>query len=103
MLDLAQERNELHSLIDHLSPRQLVAVRGLLDAMLDPFERKLAGAGMDDEPLTDEERREIEASREWFQHNEGIPFEQVVAELGFTMDEVRNYQDPEEGNGKDRS
>jgi hypothetical protein len=103
MLDLAQERNELHSLIDHLSPRQLVAVRGLLDAMLDPFERKLAGAGIDDEPLTDEERSEIEASREGFQHDEGIPIEQVVAELGFTMDEVRNYQDPEEGNGKDRS
>ena len=31
---------------------------------------------------------------EWLKRNTGIPFEQVVAELGFTMEEVTNYQDP---------
>jgi len=103
MLDLQQERQQLHLLIDHLSARQIVAVRGLLDAMLDPFEQKLAAAEIDDEPLTGEERRDIEASREWFRHNEGTPFEQVVAELGFTMDEIRNYKDPEEANREGQS
>lgn len=62
--------------------------------MLDPFERMLATAEVDDEPVTEEERRDIEASREWFRHNQGIPFEQVVTELGFTMEEVTNYEDP---------
>ncbi len=62
--------------------------------MLDPFDRALATAEIDDEPVTEEELREIEASREWFKHNQGTPFEQVVTELGFTMEEVTNYRDP---------
>lgn len=99
MLDLHQERSQLHSLIDQLSARQVVAVRGLLDAMLDPFEQKLATAEIDDEPLTDEECREIETSREWFRHNQGIPFEHVAAELGLTMDEIRSFKEPEDANG----
>lgn len=63
----------------------------MLDPILDPFGLILAGAEIDDEPVSDEEARDIEASREWFKNNEGIPLEQVVAELGFTMDEVRDY------------
>jgi DNA-directed RNA polymerase sigma subunit (sigma70/sigma32) len=93
MLDIQEERKNLHALIDHLSARQVVAVRGLLDAMLDPFEQVLAGAKTDDEPLTDDERRDIDSSREWFRHNKGTSFEQVVSELGLTMEEVRNYDE----------
>jgi hypothetical protein len=51
-------------------------------------------APIDDEPVTEEEERAVAESREWLKHNQGIPFEQVVAEMGFTMEEVRNYQDP---------
>ena len=36
----------------------------------------------------------LEASREWFKHNEGILFEAAIADLGFTMEEVRNYEEP---------
>ncbi|MGA2118152.1 MAG: hypothetical protein ABSH56_25795 [Bryobacteraceae bacterium] len=51
------------------------------------------------EPNLDQERQQAHAllvaeAREWFKPNPGIPFEQVVAELGFTMEEVKNYQDP---------
>jgi len=49
---------------------------------------------LDDEPMTEEDERAVKESREWFKHNPGIPFEQVVAELGFTMEEVKNYKDP---------
>ena len=49
---------------------------------------------IDDEPVTEEEKLAVAESREWLRHNPGIPFEQVVAELGFTMEEIRNYQDP---------
>ncbi len=62
--------------------------------MLDPFDLVRTTAEIDDEPVTEEERRDIEASREWFNHTEGILFEPVVAELGFTMEEVTNYKDP---------
>lgn len=59
-----------------------------------PLDRTLAAAETDDEPVTEEEHRDIESSREWFKHNDGIPFEHVVAELGLTMEEVTNYKEP---------
>ncbi|MGD1094823.1 MAG: hypothetical protein ABSB35_22875 [Bryobacteraceae bacterium] len=88
-----QQRQHAHGMIERLAPEKLSAVVGLLEILLDPLDRALANAEIDDEPITEEERREIEASGEWFKHNEGIPFEQVVAELGFTMEEVTNYKD----------
>jgi hypothetical protein len=81
-------------LIDRLSPEKLSAVVGVLELLVDPLDRALAAAEIDDEPVTDEERRDIEASREWFKHNQGIPFEQVVADLGLTMEEVTDYKEP---------
>ena len=92
--DFAQQKQHAHGLIELLAPEKLSAIVGLLEVMLDPVDRALAAADIDDEPVTDKEMRYIEASREWFKHNKGIPFEQVVSELGFTMDEVKNYQDP---------
>lgn len=89
-----QQRQHAHGMIERLAPEKLSAVVGLLEVMLDPFDRALAIAEIDDEPVTEEERRDIEASREWFKHNQGTPFEQVVTELGLTMEEVINYKDP---------
>jgi len=89
-----QERQQAHAYLDHLPAAQLSAVRGLLESMLDPVSRALANAPIDDEPITEEEERDVAEAREWLKHNPGIPFEQVVAELGLTMEEVRNYQDP---------
>ena len=88
-----QQKQRAHGMIERLAPEKLSAVVGLLEVLLDPFDRALATAEIDDEPVTEEDLRDIEASREWFKHNEGIPFEQVVAELGFTMEEVTNHQD----------
>jgi hypothetical protein len=92
--NVQQERRQAHCYLDHLSDTQVSAVRGLLEAMLDPVSRALANAPIDDEPVAEDEERAVAEAREWFKHNPGIPFEQVVAELGFTMEEVRNYQDP---------
>ena len=45
---------------------------------------------IDDEELTEEDGRALRASDEYFRKGgEGIPFEQVVADLGFTMDQIR--------------
>ena len=90
---MSDTRQHVHNLIDLLPPEQLAAVEGLLQSMLGPLDRALAGAEMDDEPLTEKERCDIEASREWFRHNKGIPFEEVVADLGLTMEEVVNYKE----------
>ena len=92
--DITQQKQHAHGMIERLAPEKLTAVVGLLEVLLDPLDRALAAAGMDDEPVTEKERRDIEASREWFKHNEGIPFEQVVANLGLTMEEVINHKEP---------
>jgi len=73
-------RQHVHRLVDELGAEELGAVERLLVAL-------------QDDELTEEDRRAIEVSREYFrQGGLGIPFEQVVAECGFTMDEIHNYK-----------
>jgi hypothetical protein len=55
--------------------------------MIDPFSRKLALAPIDDEPFTDEDRQAVAEAHEWRKHNEPIPLENVLADLGLTMDD----------------
>jgi hypothetical protein len=83
---MSDTRQHIHELIDQLPDTQLPEVASVLKSILDS----------DDEPLTDEERRAVAASREYFANGgEGIPFEQVVAECGFTMDQIRNHKGTE--------
>ena len=86
-LDLQQELKQAHALLDQLPPAKLGAVRSLLEVMLDDDE---------DEELTEEDRRALRASAEYFRNGgQGIPFEQVVAELGFTMEQIRGARPKE--------
>jgi hypothetical protein len=86
-------RQHAHQLIDRLPETQLSALVGLLETIVDPVAAALRNAPTDDEPVTEEEERAINEAREWLKRNPGIPFEQVVAELGFTMEEVKNHHD----------
>jgi hypothetical protein len=87
-------KQEAHELIDRMSVGQVIAAVGLFKAMLDPVEIALANAPLDDEPLTVEEIKALDESRDWLKHNEGIPHEQVLAELGITREEIDNYKEP---------
>jgi hypothetical protein len=58
--------------------------------LLDPLTRALAP--WDDEPVTEAEERAAAKGREWLKRNPGIPLEQVVAELGLTMEEIEKHQ-----------
>jgi hypothetical protein len=91
---MADTKEHAHELIDRLAPRQVTAVVGLLDAMLDPVSRAIANAPVDDEPLTAEEKKAIAEAREWLKHNPGIPHEQVLAELGITQEEIERFKEP---------
>ena len=72
-----ETRQHVHELVDLVSPAQLATVEDLLESMLD------------DEPMTEEDIARIRESRDYFAGGgQGIPFEQVVAECGFTMEEV---------------
>jgi len=80
---MSDTRQHVHELIDQLPLTQLSAVAGLLEVMIHD----------DDDELTEEDRRAVAASREYFRKGGvGIPFEQVVADLGFTMDQVRGHK-----------
>jgi hypothetical protein len=92
--DTAHAKQQVHALIDRLAPSQVAAVRGLLEAMIDPVARSIANAPVDDELLTTEEQKALEEAREWMKHNQGIPRERVLAELGVTRAEIDNYREP---------
>ncbi len=91
---MADTKEHAHELIERLAPRQVTAVVGLLEAMLDPVSRAIANAPIDDEPLTAEEEKAIGEAREWLKHNQGISHEQVLAELGITQEEIERFKEP---------
>jgi hypothetical protein len=82
--DTIEVRQHVHQLIEQLGPDQVDAVARLLEVMVDP----------DDEPLSEEDRSAVSASREYFRQNpgQGVSFEQL-AECGFTMDQIRDHKD----------
>lgn len=79
------DRQQAHQLLDQLGPAKFDAIARLLEVMI---------REEDDEELTAEDRRAVAASRDYFRQNPegGVPFEQVVAECGFTMDQIRHHQ-----------
>ncbi len=81
-----REKQQAHELIDRLGPKQVSAVVGLLEALLDPVSRAIANAPTDDEPESEQERREVEESRAWFerQGGQGISHEEVLADFGIS-------------------
>jgi len=91
---MADTKEHAYELIDRLPPTQLSAVVGLLEAMLDPVSRAIANAPIDDEPLTADEAKALDQAHEWMKHNQGIPHEQVLAELGITQEEIERFKEP---------
>jgi hypothetical protein len=57
---------------------------------MDPVCRALANAPREDEEISAEEEHAVAEAREWLKHNKGIPFGQAVADLGFTMEQIRS-------------
>ena len=94
-LDVLQERQQAHAYLDRLPPDQLSAVRSLLETMLlDPVSRSLANAPLEDEEISEDENQSVARSKAWFKNNPGTSLEDMVAELGFSMDQARNDKIP---------
>lgn len=75
------DRQEAHDLVDQLTPEQ---VRAAL-----PFLRSLLPNPVEDEEISEEERKAVLEAEEWLQRNggRGIPMEEVLADFGLTMDD----------------
>jgi hypothetical protein len=78
---MSDRRPHAHELIDKMPETQLSALVGLLETIVD--------SEFEDERISDEEAQAVARSKEWFKHNEGISFEDVVADCGLTMDQIR--------------
>jgi hypothetical protein len=69
------DRQELHTLVDHIPASDLPAARKMLRALADPVELAILNAAVDDEPDTEEERAAVESSLN--DPSPDIPFEQL--------------------------
>jgi hypothetical protein len=87
-LSREKESQQAHELIDRLAPAQLSAVVGLLKAITDPVSRAITEASVEDDELTPEAAAALDEAREWLKDNPAIPHEDVLAELGFTPEEI---------------
>ncbi len=100
----ADPKQHAHELIDRMAPGQISAVVGLLEIMLDPFARSLANAPYDDEPVSEDEARQIEAARASLGRGEGVSHEEILGELGLTSEDFdRMGRTPLEPLATDRS
>lgn len=89
-MPITDTKEQAHELIERLAPNQVAAVVGLLQAMLDPVSRAIANAPLDDEPETEEERRAVAEAKEWLRDHPGIPFEDVLADFGLTLRDLKD-------------
>lgn len=83
---MSETRQHAHELIDRMPESQLSALVGLLETIVDPV--------LEDEEIGEEEEQAVARSKEWFKHNRGASLEDVAAELGFTMEQIRNHKGP---------
>jgi hypothetical protein len=82
-IDVQDQLRQAHAWLDRLPPAKLGAVLSLLEVMVDDENAE--------EALTEEDKRALRASNEHFlKGGMGVPFEQVVADLGLTMEAVRS-------------
>ena len=81
-LNLIEERQKAHALLDMLPVEKLNAVRGLLEAMVEPLARSLALAPLEEQEITSEMAAELARARASLARGEGIPHEEILREFG---------------------
>jgi hypothetical protein len=91
----AQTKQRAHELIERMAPGQIFAVVTVMETMLDPVDRAIANAPLEDEEISEEETRAVAASKAWMAEHpgQGIAFEELLSEFGVTVEELRHSQD----------
>ena len=78
-VNLQQERQRAHALLDLLPPAKLGAVRSLLQVMIDDDEDH------EEEELTAEDRAAIQAGLDSLEKHGTVSMEEVLSDFGLTM------------------
>ena len=81
-MNLNQERQEAHTLLDMLPSAKLNAVRSLLEVMVEPLARSLALAQAGDDDITPDTSAALERARASLACGEGVRQEDVLHEFG---------------------
>ena len=91
----AQTKQRAHELIERMAPGQIFAVVTVMETMLDPVDRAIANAPLEDEEISEEETRAVAASKACMAEHpgQGIAFEELLSEFGVTVEELRHSQD----------
>lgn len=77
-----QERRQAHALLDALPAEKLNAVRSLLEVMVEPLQRSLALAQLEEESLTPDTAAALDRARASLARGEGIPHDEILREFG---------------------
>jgi hypothetical protein len=80
-LDLAQQRQQAHLLIDVLPEQKLFAVHSLLEFLVEPLSRSLAMAPVEEEELTPETMAQLNRSSAQLDRGESVSHEEVLREF----------------------
>ena len=73
--NVTQERQQADALLDMLPVEKLIAVRSLLEGMVEPLSRSLASAPAEEEEITPETAAAIDRARASLARGEGIPLD----------------------------
>ena len=90
---MTADQQHAHALLDRVPANQISTAVRFLESLL---VAQANNASMEDEEISEEEERAVARSKEWFQHNDGIPFKKLASDLGYTMDQIRDHHQDEE-------
>jgi len=85
-------KQHAHELIERMAPGRVSEAVGLLEGLLDPLSRSLANAPYDDEPVSEEEARQIERASASLARGENVSHEEVLREFGLTLEDFERME-----------
>ena len=81
-LNLAEQRQQAHLLLDGLPEDKLFAVRNLLELLVEPLSRSLANAPVEEEELTPETMAALHRASDSLERGESVSHEEMLREFG---------------------
>jgi hypothetical protein len=65
MAEPSRQEQSVHALVERLAPSQLSALRGLLETMLEPIDRTIAAAQLEEQEVTPKTAKELDRAKRY--------------------------------------